>query len=337
MKDRLDEFYCHNHIPDHKRFLDVIKNLVEIMENRVNENVPYFSFNFMDHYTHDYLTIPDSYDFYLRDLIKGLEDRGYLDNTLFILFSDHGNRMTSYSDTDFGVLEKTNPFVSLRLPKALRDTEYYQNARHNTRKMVTPFDFYKTMQQFYYINKYPDELIDNSEGYNSRKCREYFAKSQPQVRSQRGVSVFEKLSFNRTCTEALVTPGYCNCKNLITINNETEYKEQTGLSFDQTAAYVMAKINEIADKVRDKCEPFRLDKVEGVTKIIRRNMDTLAYKIDLLCQPAGAKFDVMFKINKQSSTPLELIGKMIRANRYGSQSDCVSSESDKYSGFCYCK
>ncbi len=91
-----DQFYCHNHIPMNKRTMDEIKSFVELAQPKSTDRdrVPFFSFGFLNHETHDYLTLSDSYDRNLRDLIQHLETSGYLNNTLFILMSDHGSRLT---------------------------------------------------------------------------------------------------------------------------------------------------------------------------------------------------------------------------------------------------
>lgn len=315
--------------------MEITKKTVELMNDPINKNLPYFFFNFYNHHTHDYMTVPENYDFDLREMIKEFEDRGFLDNTMLIMMADHGARVSSFSDTDNGVLERTNPFITLRLPKALRETEYFNNAKHNTRNIVSHFDFYKTLQHFYYINKYPEELIAKDQSRKSKKCRENFAKSSSSIRYKRGISVLEKLSNNRTCSDALVPVGYCNCKQFIDIKNEKDYIEQTGHSFNKTAEFFLKKINEVTDSIREKCEVFKFDGVNSVKKIIRTNNDGLAFRFDIICQPGGATFDIMFKYSKQNSAGFELIRKIIRSNRYGSQSDCVPD--NKYGGFCFCK
>jgi arylsulfatase A-like enzyme len=55
---------------------------------------PFFSFSFLNHETHDYFTLSDSYDRNLRFLIDHLETHSYLNNTMFILMSDHGSRLS---------------------------------------------------------------------------------------------------------------------------------------------------------------------------------------------------------------------------------------------------
>lgn len=330
---RYDQWFCYLQTPTYKRFFNLVDDFVEKMNSNTSQNLPYFALNFLNEYTHEYLAIPPKYDQFLKDKIKKFEDQGYLNNTLFILMSDHGLRMTDYPMTYNGYVERGNPFVSFRMPKALRNTEYYHNAKQNTRKIISHFDLYKTLQHFYYINKYPEQMIEKMASSKAKKCRDYFRNSQPQVRSQRGVSVMEKMNYDRTCTDALIPTGYCNCKQLIDIKNETEYTLQTGLNFNETTKFVMTKLNEITDDPRDKCEAFRLDKVDSIMRMIRMNEKDLAYKISFRCQPGDAVFQANLKLAGHKS--LQLIGKLIRLSKYGNQSACMTEH--KYYGYCYCK
>ncbi len=81
------------------------------MHSTENHATPYFAFNFLKYYTHDYLSVPKDFDIQLRNLIKYFDSKGYLDNTLFILMSDHGSRLTKYSyQSRIGKIERSLPF-----------------------------------------------------------------------------------------------------------------------------------------------------------------------------------------------------------------------------------
>ncbi len=64
------------------------------MPGLAHTSFPYFAFNMFDHETHDGLTISDDYDRYLKETIEMFEKKGYFNNTMFILMSDHGSRMS---------------------------------------------------------------------------------------------------------------------------------------------------------------------------------------------------------------------------------------------------
>ena len=78
-------------------------------------------------------------------MIETFEKSKYLDNTLLIIFSDHGNRLTRYPIyTSTGRIERHLPFLSMRLPKKLWNTSYFHNAKNNEQKLISAFDIYQT-------------------------------------------------------------------------------------------------------------------------------------------------------------------------------------------------
>ena len=123
--------------------------------NENNRKMPYFSFNFITEYTHAYFAVPWQFDDALARSLARLEHKGYLDDTLLIVLSDHGNRLKFFAyATEIGKLEKYLPYLSIRLPKKWRQTSYMSNARHNRDKLVSFFDLYQTLRHYLYINKF---------------------------------------------------------------------------------------------------------------------------------------------------------------------------------------
>jgi hypothetical protein len=95
-----EKLFCHNHVPMYKRTLDQTRDFVARMHNmkrKFNITVPFFAFNMFDHETHDELTLSRGYDRYLKETIEMLETKGYLNNTMLMLMSDHGSRLTGKS------------------------------------------------------------------------------------------------------------------------------------------------------------------------------------------------------------------------------------------------
>jgi hypothetical protein len=112
---------CLNNEPTYSKSLNKIKQLIEQLNNNESIKQPYFSFNFLKYYTHDYLVVPPGYDAQLTDLIRTFEKNGYFNNTLLVFMSDHGSRLTQYGFyTEPGRQERSMPFLSIRLPKHLR-------------------------------------------------------------------------------------------------------------------------------------------------------------------------------------------------------------------------
>jgi hypothetical protein len=222
------------------------------------------------------------------------------------------------------------PFMSLRLPRRMWSTPFFQTAKKNTRKLISHLDTYNTIKQFLYFNKYK-KLLEKPFDSQFRKCREYFSKSEPKIRSLRGVSLFENIPSRRTCRDAMAPLVYCTCNHQVDITqDETQFIKESKLSFNDTALLIVQKLNSIADEYRKKCQPFEFKSIRTIKRLTIDKQ--LIYKFSLVTTPADAEFDSFFK--PVNATTVELVGKIIRTSLYGRQSECIFDP--KLYGFCYC-
>lgn len=119
-----------------------------------NSSLPYFLMSSISEYTHDSMTLPPYFDIEFFKMLKSYEMNGYFDNTLLIIFSDHGSRLVKYAyETEFGRKEKKLPFISIKVPKKLVNTDYYFNAVNNKNTLISFFDVYQTLRHFLAINR----------------------------------------------------------------------------------------------------------------------------------------------------------------------------------------
>jgi hypothetical protein len=183
------------------------------------------------------------------------------------------------------------------------------------------------------MNKY-EKILTEPGDPQVKKCRkEFFAKSIHKIRSRRGVSLFEKIPFGRTCRDAMVPFKYCNCKQQTELTkNETVFMYEEKLRFNQIAIVLMDKLNAITEPVRSLCEPFKLERVGQVHSYVYDNQKI--YKFEISTSPGKADFEAVLKI--VNTTTVELVGKIIRSSRYGNQSKCVE-DMDDYKEYCFCK
>ena len=68
-------------------FLDNVHNYMKTYRNR-----PYFYFSIHGELSHDDINLVSIADEDVLNLLKDLKNENLLDNTLFSLYSDHGNR-----------------------------------------------------------------------------------------------------------------------------------------------------------------------------------------------------------------------------------------------------
>jgi hypothetical protein len=230
-----------------------------------------------------------------------------------------------------GKLERTYPFLSMRLPRRMWPTPYFKAAKQNTRKLISHFDTYKTLKHFFYMNKHK-KLLEGPFDSQSKKCRRYFSESDYKTRSMRGVSLFENVQPTRSCYDAMVPFVYCNCNHQVDLTrNETQFVQHSRLEFKQAAAMIIDRLNTIAESHRNACTPFEYKSIKSV-KRLGMNKDFI-YKFSFITEPAKAEFQSSIKIVNQTS--IELVGKIVRTSVYGKQSDCVKDP--KLHGFCYCR
>ena len=316
---------CSYNNPTYRTSLNIIESFVTHMNKPENKNLPYFSFNFLKYYTHNYFTIPASFDDEFERLIKYFEKNGYLDNTLLVLMSDHGSRLSEYSyKSSVGKMERSMPFFSMRLPKALWNTDYQKNGEENKNKLFTVFDINKTLKQFHYLNKY-----GINSHVESKTCRENFQVHVPKIRYKRGISLFERLPSQRSCDDALIKTIYCTSieKRIVL---EDQFKLETRQSLLDAAKVITENIVKMTDEVRIYCEQFKFKEIVSVQKLLQTNLHL--YEFQVVLQPADALFEAYVMLKNEELT---YYGKAIRLNIYGNQSICLDDAS--LHGFCYCK
>ena len=141
-------------------------------------NTPKFAFAFMSYLTHAY---PNHLSYADNDIVRLLRtfvDRKYHDNTVIILFGDHGSRNDDVRNTMQGKLEERLPWLSISVPAWLEKKypDITSALEHNQRIISSPFDVHATLR---HVLTYPEE-----------------------PRGEKTQSLFRKLNYTRTCSEA---------------------------------------------------------------------------------------------------------------------------------------
>ena len=321
---------CHYKYHTFLTFFNFLDSFIQQMNSDINKDLGYFSFNYLNEYTHDDMYLPQELDISLRDLIAEYESKGYLDNTFFMVYGDHGVRLKSYGySTDQGKIEKNNPFVSIRLPKVLRTTRYFQNALNNKNKLVTFFDVFQTLRQFLYINKYGIQKNDS-------ECYDKFRINDVLDRNKRGISIFENINMNRSCQHGFIPLDNCNCILKVKLKQK-EFEKETKYYLEDAVSIIIDSLNKITDSNRSLCSEFKYKSLKSIDKIKIAN--TNYYSINLLVSPGDAWFEGILKIDqnfKKKTKKIKLIlnGLPKRLSIYKYHSYCVS---DKFlAKYCFC-
>ncbi|CAK9294244.1 unnamed protein product [Gordionus sp. m RMFG-2023] len=188
--------------------LDYSKELIKEMER---SNQPYFNLNFLTRYTHPQLRGIDDVDNLLFDYFKDLGSHR-LKNTFIFLFGDHGLRFGSFRKTLNGLYECWKPFLLAISPdnffaKYNQDETIFEA---NTRSLLAPFDFHKTMLDLLEISNIEQVPLAVTDDPGDTLY-------PSDIGNTRGISLLQPIPKDRTCESANIPYHYCPC-NWIKLN-----------------------------------------------------------------------------------------------------------------------
>ncbi|XP_028403231.1 uncharacterized protein LOC114525964 [Dendronephthya gigantea] len=317
--------YCIESTPQPQIHLDYIESFL-----KAYENIPKFGLAFLAQISHSNMNTLRPAEEFVLNFFKSIKEKGYLNDTILITFSDHGMRFGDARATMQSRLEERLPFLSITLPKRIRQEfpRLEEVLRENTQKLLSPFDIHATL---HHILSYP----------------------KPTNRSEKvGLSLFQEIPKDRSCTSCGIPEHYCPCVQL--------QKVPTAHVHVQKAAEgLVAHINAILkrDKLASRmCSTLKLSEIRSAyqnlnhPKLVRfigskdihgriprfRN-DTGDYECNyqLLVRtvPGGGLFeatvqllDGKFQYGKEIS----------RINKYGDQPRCIAEKRPYLRKFCYC-
>lgn len=307
--------------------MNLIQDFVERMNLPLNKDRHYISVNNLKTVTHDQYEIPPGYDRALKQTLLEFEQKGYLKSTFLMILGDHGGRPLYYHHDNFnryGGLEYANRFLSLKIPEILKNTAFAANLRANKKKLVSSFDLHKTLKHFYMISK--NGLNDKRD-----KCRQLFTQHFPSIRVLRGISLLENMPQNRSCEEALIPVGFCTCASKTQVD-ETDFFMETKLDFNLVGSFLVDHLNNKTKSLKALCQTYKLKRILDLMRI----GTTHKYQVLLLAEPGKSLFQAVIEVNN-SNQLMKLKDRIVRVNKYGSQSDCLANEQRTYKDQCFCR
>jgi hypothetical protein len=303
---------------------------------------------FLAEYSHkstDRLSMADDdlYEF----LVNFKENKDVSENTILVLFSDHGPRFSSNRKSIKGLLEERNPFVSIYLPSSFEQKykKEYDTLKSNANKLTTPLDIHHTLIDL--IN-----MESNKETFNSGRAN----------------SLFKHISPNRTCFDADISQHWCACLKRTELIVDDNLVKIANKFIDYVNNYVLGE---------HLSECVRLE-LGGINKVYLLNSDLAGapkptvpnpLKLDLLTPPpvekdyeqyffqivtapnngmyeftATYEFDLVLESDRLSKIDSEMLTKfkinensISRINKYGNDSFCVHDKYPNLRKYCYCK
>jgi len=328
--DHYVEGICHGENPIHMRSFDYLMDFHDSYTRNLK-----FSLTILSAMIHDDLNRISNIDDDLLKFMEIMQRKGHLDNTIFILFGDHGARFEGFRETMTGKLEERLPFLSMTLPKQFleKHTEIKQALRHNRKLLTSFFDIHATL---HHMLTYP---------------------AQPTVKI--GQSLFNKIDpEKRTCEAAGIKEHWCPCLQFISKNTTDERIISLA---NATVQFINENITGAIPQAKSMCSVLKLASVKRagqrvVNERVRKfkqtaqnikciecdviletgensRENTTTYEIVFSVTPGNGVFEATVKVENNEIFAHPEIS---RLNRYGTQPECIQKEYPSLRKFCYC-
>ena len=316
---------AHNHsISYTKRFYEQYKDYKK------------FSLTSISRLPHNDLNKVQLMDEDFANFLLHFKDQGYLDNTMLVIFGDHGPRMSGVRSSIAGKIEERQAFLSIALPHWFKTVQkpLYDAMINNTETMTSHFDLFGTLKHVLTYPVVPDV---------------------PDVPT--GQSLFKVIDAEkRNCKTAGVADHWCPCLGYTSVAIENPIVRKLA----EKAVQFMNELVSARQVTRDKCAQLRLEKVIRVGKVghnwkmktfrntkknsrcdscllvFKKDKTTSAATFELVItvQPSGGMYELSVKVDGEKVT---VDSNISRINRYGDQPKCVAAEFPHLRKYCFCK
>lgn len=320
--------YCVGERPQYKLMQDITDQFFDLDGKK-------FGFTFIADITHNDISMISTADDDTLEFLKNFKEKGRFEDTMVFLMGDHGPRFARIRDTLQGKFEERLPFMCLLVPPSLAKSRpsLMSNLRANTRVLTTPHDIHATLL---------DALgLPNREVYKV-----------PGADLPRGMSLFEPIPRNRSCSEASIEPHWCACLKWISVSTSDPM-------YRKVADAIMNFINSLTEPVRSKCIPRNLLSVVWVMRqVASKGMLSFVeakdadgyvgkfsdkqkkfndnYQIKFIVGPGKGVYEAsMTYLVKENRFTVDTRD-ISRTNAYNDEPHCISATHPHLNMYCYC-
>lgn len=230
LSSRASTSFCYNEIPK----IDVLfEQAASFYKKGLSQSKPTFTFTMYIEAPHNNFNRIQLLDEHIANFMANFPN---MNETVFILAGDHGNRFGSVLETVIGKIEERMPYVALFMPKPfIRDNpSVARNLKANERRLTTWLDMHETLL----------DLLDLN--FVSRTA----------AKSKRAYSLWrEVVPPNRTCDEALIPPTYCVCDDSKPLN--------TSLAIVSEASAALIEFVNLKVADYDNCSRVSLSRIKS--------------------------------------------------------------------------
>ncbi|BFZ21866.1 hypothetical protein BsWGS_24905 [Bradybaena similaris] len=303
------KYYCHcagNQL-EMNVHLDYVLRFLETFPHK-----PVFAVAMLTKPAHDFPMDVKMFDDHLLNFYESLKDKGYLNRSLIVSFSDHGVRWGPLRESVNGIYESRSPYTILTFPDWFlkKYPDVAANLQANTKRLTTHFDTHATLLDLLYFKSH----------------------TTPLAPPRHGISLFREIPSNRTCKDASIPKEFCLCgyRSLGDVNVTSNLS-------NTLITLVLETINSKTDK--NICAVFKLYQVVRILKIAlnedstKGERNTIVYKVTLEVSPGHGVFEAnVYAIG--NSSQWEVGNSIARLNIYKGQADCVDIADVR--PFCFC-
>ena len=284
----------------------------------------------------------------LMKLKRNMEGKGYLNNTVLIVFGDHGIRIRK---TLTEKLEERLVFFSMLFPPWFKTAhpEMFANLRMNRNILTSHYDVYPTLHHLMDLKRKDIPTFPVSKEGHSYSLLSDIAKH------------------NRSCKTAGVRDHWCPCLNEEQLSVTSPVVVRIGeLMVERMNGFLCAN-----NEVCTLCSELKLSSVKMASRQVA-NQDMLDfvetkhaadgncdncvfvkakekhverkfhYELTLEALPSMGVFEISAEVTMGSDgKSVESVSfnekQVSRISRYGHEPDCISAKYASLNGYCYCK
>ncbi|XP_060065896.1 uncharacterized protein LOC132546203 [Ylistrum balloti] len=292
---------------------NIILNYVSDFLNVYNDTKT-FGFVYLSRVYHNSDNIVKEYDDVLTNFLENFIKDGHANNTVLIVFSDHGSRFGHLRKSPVGRLEERLPAVFMVLPTnfSIDAIEAVSNLNENARKLTTPYDVHET-------------LLDILHQTQNRT-----------INGTHGISLFSEIPPDRDCRRAGISSHWCTCSLFKDIDVASPIAKDLG-------QLMLKYVNKMLLKYEEFCRQLELKTIHYVAEwdITGQNKTATSnaivkrdYVMKIETSPGGALLEttILYRNGKYYIRDYDGIS---RLNMYIGQADCITAYPAKK--VCFCK
>ncbi|XP_030377833.1 uncharacterized protein LOC115626590 [Scaptodrosophila lebanonensis] len=302
---------CLGHRPGMQYIFEYCAKFVQ----RYLKKQPMFGFFWTNSFSSaDYIG-PSAYDQFLYNYLTKFEAMSLYNESIVIVFSDHGMRYGNLIRLPEGQLEERLPMLFISLPPWFKRQypRFASALQTNRNRLSSHFDLYMTLKHLTMLPVATDpQLLPTP---SCKYCQ----------------SLFYELPKERRCQDAGIKAHWCACENY-------ELVPLSSLVQDM-CHFVVGRINQLlaSHNLTKVCSPLRLFGIKQSQRKRRSPMDppdVTFYRVRLEVLPNKAMFEATLQYREKSQT-MDMDMDFSRLTTFSRDSNCIHNKNLKKYCVCY--